>query len=126
VFSAPGTFYSFERPFPFQFKISLGWLSALLLANYLGCIPFVPPKFNCFDRQINKLPALRKQYHKKKRILIFKKAYFPKPVHRLPEKLHPKQFFSRAGVPESDIDFSCKKIGPHRQNPQTDTRAWPV
>jgi hypothetical protein len=30
----------FERPFPFQFKISLGWLlSALLLAKLFGVYP---------------------------------------------------------------------------------------
>jgi hypothetical protein len=45
-----------------------------------------------------------KQHHKK-RILIFKKAYFPKPAHR-PEKLHPKQgFFPSCTI----IDFPVRR-----------------
>jgi hypothetical protein len=73
-------------------------------------------------KSINYQLCGKKQHHKKKRIL-FLKAYFPKPAHRLPESsIQSKVFFP--GVPKSDIDF-CKKIGPHRQNPQTDT-TWPV
>jgi hypothetical protein len=39
-----------------------------------------------------------------KREFLFLKAYFPKPAHRLPGSVQSR--FSRAGVPESDIDFS--------------------
>jgi hypothetical protein len=84
----------------------LGWLlSALLLQIIWGVSHLFRPEFNCFDRicQINKLPA-GKTVSQKKRILIFKKLTSQN-LHIVYLKSSSK-VFSRAGVPESDIDFS--------------------
>jgi hypothetical protein len=90
VFSAPGTFYSFERPFPFQFKISLGWLlSALLLAKLFGVYPIFPPNLIVSIESAKSNYQLCKTASQKKENFIFK-SLLPKPAHRLPPKTHPK------------------------------------
>jgi hypothetical protein len=55
-------------------------------------------------------------------ILILKK-HFPKPVHRLPESSVQSKVFPEPVYLKAILIF---RVGPHRQNPQTDTRAWPV
>jgi hypothetical protein len=101
----------FEGRFLFNLRFRWdGFLALYYWLNYLGCIPFVPPNL-LFRSNLNQYYNINYQLCGKtnhKRILFLKKLTSQN-LHRLPEKLHPKQGFFRAGVPESD-DFSlCKR-----------------
>jgi hypothetical protein len=100
----------FERPFPFQFKISLGWLlSALLLAKLFGVYP-ICSALNLIV-SIESAKSINYQLCGKtvsqKREFLFLKKLTSQNLHivYLKSSIQSK-VFSRAGVPESDIDFS--------------------
>jgi hypothetical protein len=125
VFSAQVLSIPFKG-FPFQFKISLGWLlSAFYYFKLFGVYP-ICSALNLIvsiesAKSIN-YQLCGKTVSQKRGILILKK-HFPKPVHRLPESSVQSKVFPEPVYLKAILIF---RVGPHRQNPQTDTRAWPV